>query len=123
MSTFNLTYDDINKLREDASIALCQRLRSLGAADRIEAEIDEIAGMLPNNVNLNERKVPEPIYRTDLPKQAGGDMGCICRTCGMANAVYLDQCAGCRQKSTVADDRRFLAPGGEWERRMRWTPK
>lgn len=42
----------------------------------------------------------------------------ICRTCKSQPALYLDQCIACRQKSTVADDREYLKPGGEWERRQ-----
>jgi hypothetical protein len=59
----------------------------------------------------------EPIYSDKHPAQAGGDMGCVCRTCRLAPAVYLDQCQSCREKSTVSDDREYLRPGGEWDRR------
>lgn len=60
----------------------------------------------------------DPVY----PRQAGGDDGCLCRTCGQEPAEYLDQCASCRHGTTVADDREFLRPGGEWDRRRAMRP-
>lgn len=58
------------------------------------------------------------IYSGKFPKQAGGDEGCMCRTCGKSVATYLDQCGECRASSKVDDDRRYLEPGGEWDRRQ-----
>ncbi len=57
------------------------------------------------------------IYSDKYPRQDGGDMGCMCRTCGLVPAVYLDQCETCRSKTTREHDRQYLKPGGEWERR------
>ncbi len=62
--------------------------------------------------------VNAPIYSDAYPRQDAGDAGCLCRTCGIAPARYLDQCQPCRERSTVDDDRTFLRPGGEWDRRQ-----
>ncbi len=59
-----------------------------------------------------------PIYADGYPRQDDGDAGCLCRTCGREPARYLDQCQPCRRLSTVADDRAFLRPGGERDRRQ-----
>ncbi len=53
-----------------------------------------------------------------FPKQICGEPGCICRTCGNHAAAYLDQCMECRHKSTRDQDKEYLKPGGEWERRQ-----
>ncbi len=58
------------------------------------------------------------IYSNEYPVQAGGDQGCLCRTCGKHPADYIDQCEECRKTSTRDQDMAFFAPHGEYARRQ-----
>lgn len=51
-----------------------------------------------------------------FPRQAAGDPGGICRSCGLAFAHYLDQCKSCRQGTNRNNDKEYMSPGGQWER-------
>lgn len=72
--------------------------------------IDELARQDYDGALVTYRAALEAFKKGDrkeYPAQLDGTRGCICRTCRLQPAMYLDQCEVCREKSSVNDDRYF----------------